>query len=277
MSGPSAKRRSARVLTAGSVGGSSTQKVKKPFSGVKLSSTDKNLKDGGHVSVDGQPTSMDTDGEAFDGKVISDSQMNMSNVKHFNTGAAIGSPLGSINYDMDDEEEVSLPLRLSFSLEKVEVAVKKSFALDINLLAVEGKSAMAKTQVNQWFWGATTSLKFEGIIRLTFTLSESMETASLARENDIMVNSDLKRQGVRLDRAVVIKKIPIDMPKKMIIATVSEFGQVVSIQLQLIELWQKAVVEFAKSNQADQLAAKWSFLIGKDSVCVAKAVQDCKT
>ncbi|KAG9297863.1 hypothetical protein G9A89_006804 [Geosiphon pyriformis] len=64
------------------------------------------------------------------------------------------------------------------------------------------------------------------------------------------------------------------MPKEMIVATVSEFGQVVSIRLQLIGLWQKAIVEFVESSQADQLAAKWSFLIGKDSVRVAKAVQD---
>ncbi|KAG9301551.1 hypothetical protein G9A89_008403 [Geosiphon pyriformis] len=158
MSGPSAKKRSAKVSTTSSVGGGSTQKVKKPLSGVKLSSMNKNLKDGKPVSMDGQLTSMDTDGEAFDGKVTSDSQMNTPNAKCFNTGAAIGSPLGSINYDMDDKEEVSLPPHLSFSLEKVwvdpkivktqvEVAVKKSFALDINLSAMEGKSAMTKTQV----------------------------------------------------------------------------------------------------------------------------------
>ncbi|KAG9296809.1 hypothetical protein G9A89_002206 [Geosiphon pyriformis] len=45
----------------------------------------------------------------------------------------------------------------------------------------------------------------------------------------------------------------------MIVAALSEFGQV------------KAVVEFAESSQADLLAAKWSFLIRKDSVHVAKA------
>ncbi|KAG9286810.1 hypothetical protein G9A89_012360 [Geosiphon pyriformis] len=259
MSNPSAKKKSARVSTVGSVGSDLIQKVKKPLSGVKLSSTDKNLKDGGPVSVDRQPTSMNTDGEAFDGKVTSDFQMNMPNAKHFNTGVAIGSPLGSINYDMDDEEEV-------------EIAVKKSFALDINLSAVEGKLAMAKTQVVRklfsrinGFGGATTPSKFEGIIRSTFTSSESMEKAtSLARKNDIMVNSNLKRQGVHSDRAVVIKEILMDTPKKMIIATVSEFGQV-------------AVVEFAESSQADQLAAKWSFLIEKNSVRVAKAVQDRET
>ncbi|KAG9284387.1 hypothetical protein G9A89_023644 [Geosiphon pyriformis] len=36
-------------------------------------------------------------------------------------------------------------------------------------------------------------------------------------------------------------------------------------------------MEFAKSDQANLLASKWSFLIGKDSVCVAKAVGDHKT
>ncbi|KAG9302157.1 hypothetical protein G9A89_020591 [Geosiphon pyriformis] len=87
------------------------------------------------------------------------------------------------------------------------------------------------------------------------------KAALLARENDIMVNSDLKRQGVRSDWAIVIKEILMDMPKEIIIATVSEFGQVVLIRLQLIGLWQKAMVEFAESN----------------SVHVAKAVQDRKT
>ncbi|KAG9301992.1 hypothetical protein G9A89_021036 [Geosiphon pyriformis] len=37
-------------------------------------------------------------------------------------------------------------------------------------------------------------------------------------------------------------------------------------------IFKKAVVEFAKLSQTDQLAAKWSFLIGKNSVCIAKTV-----
>ncbi|KAG9299222.1 hypothetical protein G9A89_013870 [Geosiphon pyriformis] len=103
------------------------------------------------------------------------------------------------------------------------------------------------------------------------------KAASLARKNNIIVNSNLKKQRICSDRAVVIKKISMDMPKKMIIAAVSEFGQVVSIRVQLIGLWQKTVVEFAKSSQADQLAAKWLFLIRKDSVRVVKAVGDHET
>ncbi|KAG9295930.1 hypothetical protein G9A89_006669 [Geosiphon pyriformis] len=194
-------------------------------------SADKNLKDSGPVSVNGQLTSMDTDGEDFDSRATSDSQMNTPNAKCFNTGVAISSLFGSINYDIDDEKEV----------------IRKLFS-EIN-----------------GFGGATTSLKFEGIIKSMFTLSESMEKAVLlARENNIIVNSDLKRQRIYSDQAVVIKE--------MIIATVSEFGKIKSIKIQLIGLWQKAVVEFAELEQAVFLAARWSFLIGKDLVRVAMAV-----
>ncbi|KAG9284063.1 hypothetical protein G9A89_022837 [Geosiphon pyriformis] len=161
-----------------------------------------------------------------------------------------GSPLGSLDYDMDNNDGDFLSPLLGISLKKkwldpkivktqVEVAVKKSFALDINLSTVEGKLAMAKTQI-------------------------SIEKAtSLAKKERITVNTDLKKQGIRSDQAIVIKEIPMDTPKGMIIAALSEFGQV-----------QKTVMEFAELSQADLLAAKWSFLIRKDSVCMAKAVGD---
>ncbi|KAG9306303.1 hypothetical protein G9A89_018186 [Geosiphon pyriformis] len=111
-----------------------------------------------------------------------------------------------------------------------------------------------------------------------FISSESIKkAASLARKNNILVNSDLKKQEIHLDRAVVIKEIPMNTPKEMIIAAVSEFGQIKLIKIQLIGLWQKAVVEFAELEQAVSLAAKWSFLIGKNSVHVAIAVKDRDT
>ncbi|KAG9299322.1 hypothetical protein G9A89_013970 [Geosiphon pyriformis] len=54
---------------------------------------------------------------------------------------------------------------------------------------------------------------------------KSMEmTASLARKKGITINSNLKKQRIRSDWAIVIKEIPMDMPKKMIIVTVFEFG-----------------------------------------------------
>ncbi|KAG9305913.1 hypothetical protein G9A89_016566 [Geosiphon pyriformis] len=103
------------------------------------------------------------------------------------------------------------------------------------------------------------------------------KATSLARENNIIVNSNLKRQGIHSDRAVVIKEIPIDTPKEMIVAAVSKFGEIKSIKIQLIGLWQKAVVEFAELEQAVSLATRWSFLIGKNSVHVTMAVDDHET
>ncbi|KAG9304070.1 hypothetical protein G9A89_005980 [Geosiphon pyriformis] len=165
----------------------------------------------------------------------------------------------------------------------VEVSVKKLFALDINFSAVEDKSTMAKTQLIRkifstvnGFERATISSKFERIIRSTFISKKSIEMiASLVRENKIVINTNLKKQGMHSNWAVVIKEIPMDMPKDMIITTITKFSEIKSIRIQLIGMWQKAVVEFVKSSQANLLASKWSFLIGKDSIRVAKAVEDC--
>ncbi|KAG9297584.1 hypothetical protein G9A89_007659 [Geosiphon pyriformis] len=126
-----------------------------------------------------------------------------------------------VNSSMIDSKIVKTP---------VEVSVRKSFALDINLLAIESKFATAKTHME--------------VVTL------------LAKEKGINVNSDLKRQGMRLDWAVVIKKIFMDMPKDMIITAVFKFGKIKSIKIQLIGMWQKAVVEFAELDQANLLASK---------------------
>ncbi|KAG9295499.1 hypothetical protein G9A89_013528 [Geosiphon pyriformis] len=274
MSGTGAKMRSIRVLTSGSVGSGSSHMTRKALSGAKLSSNGVTLKSSRSGQVVGQFNSMDTNEEASDSKGVSNSKINTLQAKCFNNGVVIGSPFSSINYDMEKEEEVSLSFCMSFSLDKVwidpkiiktqvEIVVKKFFTLDINFLAVEEKSATAKTQVIRilfsrinGFGGATTSSKFEKIIRSTFTSKKSMKKAvSLAGENKIIVNTNLKKQEVHSDWAVVIKEIPMNTSKDMIVAA-------------------KAVVEFAESSQADVLASKWSFLIRKDSVRVAKAVRD---
>ncbi|KAG9307320.1 hypothetical protein G9A89_017148 [Geosiphon pyriformis] len=100
---------------------------------------------------------------------------------------------------------------------------------------------------------------------------------SLARKKGIIVNTNLKKQSIHSDWAVFIKKIPMDTPKKMIIAAVFEFGDIKSIKVQLIGMWQKTVVKFVNSDQTEQLASKWSFLIEKNSVHMAMAVEDCET
>ncbi|KAG9303179.1 hypothetical protein G9A89_001795 [Geosiphon pyriformis] len=122
---------------------------------------------------------------------------------------------------------------------EVEVLVKKFFTLDINLLAVDGKLVTAKTQ----------------FIRKLFSLvnEKNIEiTTSLAREKGIDVNSNLKKQEIHSNWAVVIKKILMNTPKKMIITALAEFGEIKSI---------KTMVKFTKSDQTELLAARWSFLI----------------
>ncbi|KAG9300884.1 hypothetical protein G9A89_015340 [Geosiphon pyriformis] len=200
--------------------------------------------------------------------------------KRVKNNLVYSSPFGSLNYDMNDDDGSFLSPSLGISLERkwldpkivktqVEVAVKKSFALDINLSTIEDKLATANTQIIRklflkinGFRGATTPSKFKRIIRSTFTSKISMEkTTSLVREEGITVNTNLKKQGIHLDQAIVIKKIFMNTPKRMIIAALFEF----------------AVMEFAELSQADLLAAKWSFLISKNSVRMAKAVGDCET
>ncbi|KAG9301631.1 hypothetical protein G9A89_016701 [Geosiphon pyriformis] len=128
------------------------------------------------------------------------------------------------------------------------------------------------------FGRATTSSKFKEIIQSTFTSEKSMrKAASLAEKERIIVNNNVKKQGLRSNWTVVIKEISMNTPKDIIIAAVSEFGIIKSIKIQLVGMWQKAVVEFANSDQAVQLASRWSFLIGKDSVHVAMAMGDHDT
>ncbi|KAG9302365.1 hypothetical protein G9A89_011791, partial [Geosiphon pyriformis] len=180
--------------------------------------------------------------------------------KRVSSNLISGLPIGTIDFGMD-ENLVYLfpPFNISFDKKWVnskvvktliEVFIRKFFALNINLSAVEKKSAMAKTQfvrknfssVNS-FREATISSKFEEIIKFIFTSKSSLKkTTSLTREKEIVINTNLKKQGIYSDQAVVIKEIPMDTQKKMIVTTVSEFGKIKLIKIQLIGIWQKTVV-----------------------------------
>ncbi|KAG9288969.1 hypothetical protein G9A89_015518 [Geosiphon pyriformis] len=104
-----------------------------------------------------------------------------SKTKHINTGMVFGFLLGSPDFTINDDGIVFPPYLPIFLKKKwidskiikipVEVSVRKSFVLNINLLVVDGKSATAKTQFIRklfstinGFGEATTPSKFEGII-----------------------------------------------------------------------------------------------------------------
>ncbi|KAG9306837.1 hypothetical protein G9A89_005738 [Geosiphon pyriformis] len=158
----------------------------------------------------------------------------------------------------------------------------KSFALDIELSAVSGKTVSDKLicvkknfyQVDG-FRRASTPSKFPGIIRSSYISEKSLiKTREMAISEKILVNDDLRKVNSHSDREVIIKEIPVDLPKLVIEAVFSKFGKIILIKMQLIGLWQKALVEYESSEIADLVAVRWSVFMGKDSVHVAKASVD---
>ncbi|KAG9291934.1 hypothetical protein G9A89_004872 [Geosiphon pyriformis] len=125
------------------------------------------------------------------------------------------------------------------------------------------------------FGRASTPSRFPGIIRSSFTSESSMnKMKELVIHKKIVVNNDLKRVSSHSDKKIVVKEILVNLPKLAVESVFSKFGKIVSIKMQLIGLWQKALVEFELSEIADLVAVKWSVFIEKNFVCVAKAVDD---
>ncbi|KAG9284338.1 hypothetical protein G9A89_023595 [Geosiphon pyriformis] len=181
------------------------------------------------------------------------------------TKKALGKPLGKIDFSKDGSDDgilLDAPLELPLSVRNlVNVSVRKSFALDIGLDKVAGKSSQEKLVVVRKLATFTSELSL-------------MKATNKAANAKILVNADLKKASGRSDRAVVVKEIPVKPLAEAVHAVLSEFGVIRTIKMQLIGLWQKAVVEFKRSDQADLAAAKWSILIEKDAVHVTKADSD---
>ncbi|KAG9297449.1 hypothetical protein G9A89_020850 [Geosiphon pyriformis] len=122
--------------------------------------------------------------------------------------------------------------------------------LDIGLDKVAGKSSQEKLAVVRklfskvnGFGGASIPSKFSGIICVFFTSKASLaQVMEKARAANILVNTDLKKSTGHSDWAVVVKEIPVKTSAEAVWTVLS----VVSIKIQLVELWQKAVVEFAQ-------------------------------
>ncbi|KAG9296236.1 hypothetical protein G9A89_014828 [Geosiphon pyriformis] len=160
-----------------------------------------------------------------------------------------------------------LPLVKSCVLEKRSFEPVKLFALDIELFVVPRKTNNDKLiaikkifyQIDG-FGGVLTPSKFSEIIRASFTSEFNMKkTKKLAICEKIFVNNGLR------------KKILVDLSRSVIESVFSKFGQVISIRIQLIGLWQKALIEFNSSDVAGLVASKWLVFMGKDSVNVALA------
>ncbi|KAG9295669.1 hypothetical protein G9A89_002987 [Geosiphon pyriformis] len=207
------------------------------------------------------------------------------------TKKAFGKLLGKINFlgDNDnDNDDIFLdkPVVLPPSLENlINVSVKKFFALDISLDNVVRKFTQEKLMVVRklfskinGFGEAFTPLKFAEIVKAMFTSELSLVKATkLATNVKILVNTNLKKSFRCSNRAVVVKKIPVGTSAEAVHTALSKFGIIKSVKIQLVGLWQKAIVKFEDQNQADLLAFRWSILIGKDAVHMARADLDKQT
>ncbi|KAG9296701.1 hypothetical protein G9A89_001333 [Geosiphon pyriformis] len=178
------------------------------------------------------------------------------------TKKVLGKPLGKINFedgfdngDFLNESALFLPSLLLKP--SVHVFVRKSFALNIDLVAKKLNFIKKIFSDVNGFEGASIFSKFGGIIHATFTSEMAMMAAEkLAHDCNVVINTNLKHPDI------VIKEIPVDTLIEAVCATVSKFGVVVLIKMQLVGLWQKAI---------------WFILIRKNAVWVAGADVDKQT
>ncbi|KAG9292912.1 hypothetical protein G9A89_016274 [Geosiphon pyriformis] len=158
----------------------------------------------------------------------------------------------------------------------------KFFALDIEVSAVPEKTNIDKLMAVKkifyridGFGRASTLSKFPGIIRLSFTSEKSLvKTREMAINEKILVNDDLRKVNSHSDWEVIVKEIPVDLPKLAVDSAFFKFSKIVLIKMQLTGFWQKTLIEFELFEVASLVVSKWSVLMGKDSVHVALAVSD---
>ncbi|KAG9307382.1 hypothetical protein G9A89_017211 [Geosiphon pyriformis] len=206
-SGSMSKKKAPKGAFHGPAGGSFTQKKKVILGNVKHSGDEQDisLKSGSNYSAFSDVKSLSSDENDINmsgggnGSLLS-SAVNTLRANRLSTGMDFGSPLSFPTLPWIKSKWVD-PIIIKT---QVEVPVKKSFALDINLSAIEGKSENMR------------------------------KAASLAKKEEIIVNNNVRKQGLCSDWAVVIKEILMDMSKDMIIAAVSEFGIIKSIKIQLV-------------------------------------------
>ncbi|KAG9300154.1 hypothetical protein G9A89_010564 [Geosiphon pyriformis] len=297
----------ARSATTGSMSRSLRQKPKILIGKVKYLGNEADLSYKIFASIPGQYENMDT---SFDKKLEyemgkdvgygadskSDGQLdsctNTPKAKCFNSGTVVAPSLGLCDFG-SATNDISMGLFSPIFLEPSHYSVAfvkkkicfepiKFFALDIGLSAVSESSLHDKLKSIKLlfykidgFGGVSTSSKLSDIIQTSFTSDSSLALArQLAVSKNLVINANLKKIGMCLDWKIIIKEILVDLPKLAIESVLVKFGKNFSIKMQLIDLWQKVLVEFESSQVADLVAFKWSILLDKDSVHVAKANTD---
>ncbi|KAG9294120.1 hypothetical protein G9A89_021479 [Geosiphon pyriformis] len=139
----------------------------------------------------------------------------------------------------------------------------KLFILDVELSNVSGKTNSNKLiSIKKIFYrvdgfgGASTSSKFSEIIRSFFTFEISLNKArELTVNRKILVNDNLRKANICLNQKIIVKEILVNLLKVAVESVFSKFGKIISIKMQLIGLWQKALVEFDSSEITSSVAS----------------------
>ncbi|KAG9298558.1 hypothetical protein G9A89_018917 [Geosiphon pyriformis] len=205
-----------------------------------------------------------------DGALTKENSKQTSKGSKIHIKKALGKPLRKINFLDNNINDILLdkPVVLSLFLKNlVNVSVKKSFTLDINLDNIVEKSVQEKlvvvrklfSKINS-FREASIPSKFAGIIKAMFTFELSLVQASKkAVKAKILVNSNLKKLFGHSDRTVVLKEIPIETLTEAVHAALSGFGVVMSIKMQLTKC---TVVCFELANSLNAVMETTSVLRG---------------
>ncbi|KAG9291174.1 hypothetical protein G9A89_013046 [Geosiphon pyriformis] len=212
-------------------------------------------------------------------KSSKDNNMNEATPRktHMQTYVLNNSPKKPLFEHISDNNTKLLLSAKSCVLKKWCFELVKSFSLDVKLSAVPKKTNSNKLiSVKKIFYridnfgGASTFSKFSEIIKASFTLELNMNKAKkLAVCEKIIVNNNLKRVNSHSDWKIIVKKIPVNIPKLAVVTVFSKFGEIVLVKLQLVGLWQKALIEF---RSAKVVIMGWSVLVGKNFVHVALAI-----
>ncbi|KAG9294214.1 hypothetical protein G9A89_021573 [Geosiphon pyriformis] len=167
------------------------------------------------------------------------------------TKKALGKPLGNIDFSpSSDNDDVLLDVSLVLpppAKNLVNVSILGWTWWLGNLLMKSFWWSEICFQRSMVLGEASTFSKFAEIVNL-------MKATKLAIDTKILVNTNLKKSSGHSDQAVVLKKIPVETSTEAVCAALSSFGVIVLIKMQLVGLWQKAVIEFSESEQADLVA-----------------------
>ncbi|KAG9297197.1 hypothetical protein G9A89_019478 [Geosiphon pyriformis] len=98
----------------------------------------------------------------------------------------------------------------------------------------------------------TLDIEIAAISEKNLSLNKAKELVICKK---ILVNNNVRKLGIHSNQEIIVKEIPVDLFRSAVESVFSKFNKVVLIKMQLIDLWQKALVEFDSSEVASSVVA----------------------